>query len=103
MCTITTHSHHQDLDAGLNFEVTDKRPSGLLLLLLLLQIHSYLLYLLYILYSSAQCLVDGRDMFDSVFEALQSAQKQVFITGWWVCPELMIQRPSQVGQEHGQW
>jgi len=45
---------------------------------------------------TAQCnwFVDGEGYFSSVCDALLSAKKEVYITGWWVSPELYLKRPA---------
>lgn len=37
--------------------------------------------------------VDGEQYFSDVAEALQSAEEQIFITDWWLTPELFLKRP----------
>ena len=39
--------------------------------------------------------VDGIDYFNEVCENLLTAQREVFITDWWLSPELFLKRPSK--------
>ena len=43
--------------------------------------------------------MDGADYFNDVFEDLAKAEEQVFITDWWLCPEMFLKRPSTVYPE----
>ncbi|GAQ88090.1 Phospholipase D zeta [Klebsormidium nitens] len=49
--------------------------------------------------SEAQWLVDGRAAFEAVANALESAKNEIYITGWWLCPDLFLRRPFA---SHGQ-
>lgn len=42
--------------------------------------------------------IDGMECFKNIGSALQAAESQIFITGWWVSPELYLQR-NAVEQE----
>ena len=37
--------------------------------------------------------VDGEDYFESVAHALESAQEEIFMCGWWISPEFHLIRP----------
>ncbi|RKP19740.1 phospholipase D/nuclease [Rozella allomycis CSF55] len=43
--------------------------------------------------------IDGQDTFKSIYEAINNAQRQIFIHGWWVSPELYLLRPSHLYPE----
>ncbi|SCU86048.1 LADA_0D11914g1_1 [Lachancea dasiensis] len=45
-------------------------------------------------------LVDGRDYFWALSEALSMAQDVIFIHDWWLSPELYMRRPVKGNQEH---
>ncbi|CAH0477140.1 unnamed protein product [Peronospora belbahrii] len=45
--------------------------------------------------SFAQWYVDGSDAYTAMFHALQSAKKEIFIAGWWVCPTIHLLRPAE--------
>ncbi|KAL9984962.1 hypothetical protein ACROYT_G007309 [Oculina patagonica] len=49
--------------------------------------------------SYAQWFVDGESYFDGVADALESAEEEILITGWWVSPELYLRRPITAGHE----
>lgn len=38
--------------------------------------------------------VDGEEYFSEVLSSLQQAQREVFISDWWLSPELFLKRPS---------
>lgn len=42
--------------------------------------------------------VDGEDYFHDVCDALLSAQSEVFITDWWLSPELFLKRPVSLNR-----
>lgn len=44
-------------------------------------------------YNTVQYFVDGEQYFRALYEALHLAEKQVFITDWWLTPEYYLQRP----------
>lgn len=37
--------------------------------------------------------VDGKDYFETVYEALKAARRTVFVTDWWISPKLYLKRP----------
>ena len=37
--------------------------------------------------------VDGKDYFNDLFEKLMGAKKSIFITDWWMSPEVWLRRP----------
>ena len=41
----------------------------------------------------AHWFVDGQDYFNDLFEKLMSAKKTIFITDWWMSPEVWLKRP----------
>ncbi|KAJ4956562.1 hypothetical protein NE237_013345 [Protea cynaroides] len=43
--------------------------------------------------SQAQWFVDGQAAFEAIASAIEEAKSEIFITGWWVCPELYLRRP----------
>ncbi|KAK4425907.1 Phospholipase D zeta 1 [Sesamum alatum] len=43
--------------------------------------------------SQAQWFVDGRAAFRAIALAIEEAKSEIFICGWWLCPELYLQRP----------
>ncbi|XP_048497428.1 phospholipase D zeta 1 [Beta vulgaris subsp. vulgaris] len=43
--------------------------------------------------SKAQWFVDGRAAFEAISLAIENAKSEIFICGWWVCPELYLRRP----------
>ena len=43
--------------------------------------------------SEAQWFVDGKAAFEAIAMAIESAQSEIFLTGWWMCPELYLRRP----------
>ncbi|XP_042519639.1 phospholipase D zeta 1-like isoform X2 [Macadamia integrifolia] len=43
--------------------------------------------------SQAQWFVDGQAAFDAIASAIEEAKSEIFITGWWLCPELYLRRP----------
>ncbi|XP_021682219.2 phospholipase D zeta 1 isoform X2 [Hevea brasiliensis] len=45
--------------------------------------------------SQAQWFVDGQVAFESIAFAIENAKSEIFITGWWLCPELYLRRPFQ--------
>ncbi|KAF8394606.1 hypothetical protein HHK36_020820 [Tetracentron sinense] len=48
--------------------------------------------------SQAQWFVDGRAAFKAIASSIKEAKSEIFIAGWWLCPELYLQRPFQ---DHG--
>ncbi|OVA12917.1 Phospholipase D/Transphosphatidylase [Macleaya cordata] len=43
--------------------------------------------------SQAQWFVDGQAAFQAIASAIEEAKSEIFITGWWLCPELYLRRP----------
>ncbi|KAJ6722134.1 PHOSPHOLIPASE [Salix viminalis] len=43
--------------------------------------------------SQAQWFVDGRAAFDAIASSIEDAKSEIFICGWWLCPELYLRRP----------
>ncbi|XP_009146061.1 phospholipase D zeta 1 isoform X2 [Brassica rapa] len=43
--------------------------------------------------SQAQWFVDGGAAFAAMAAAIENAKSEIFICGWWVCPELYLRRP----------
>jgi phospholipase D1/2 len=41
-----------------------------------------------------ESIIDGSNYFQKLFECLNKAKKEIFITDWWLQPELMLIRPS---------
>lgn len=44
--------------------------------------------------------VDGRDYFWAVSVALEQAKESIYITDWWLSPELFLRRPPYYAQEY---
>ncbi|GMH29311.1 hypothetical protein Nepgr_031154 [Nepenthes gracilis] len=45
--------------------------------------------------SQVQWFVDGRAAFEAIALAIENAKSEIFMCGWWVCPELYLRRPFQ--------
>ncbi|KAJ6434536.1 hypothetical protein OIU84_018117 [Salix udensis] len=45
--------------------------------------------------SQVQWFVDGHAAFEAIASAIENAKSEIFITGWWLCPELYLRRPFQ--------
>ncbi|KAI3459247.1 hypothetical protein Pfo_015910 [Paulownia fortunei] len=43
--------------------------------------------------SQAQWFVDGCAAFEAIAWAIEEAKSEIFICGWWLCPELYLRRP----------
>ncbi|BBH06514.1 phospholipase D P1 [Prunus dulcis] len=43
--------------------------------------------------SQAQWFVDGQAAFEAIASSVEAAKSEIFITGWWLCPELYLRRP----------
>ncbi|KZV19469.1 phospholipase D p1 [Dorcoceras hygrometricum] len=43
--------------------------------------------------SQAQWLIDGKAAFEAIASSLEKASSEIYITGWWLCPELYLRRP----------
>ncbi|KAM0923435.1 hypothetical protein ACQ4PT_005533 [Festuca glaucescens] len=45
--------------------------------------------------SSVQWFIDGKSAFDAIASSIEQAKSEIFITDWWLCPELYLRRPFQ--------
>lgn len=45
--------------------------------------------------SEVQWFIDGDAAFEAVASAIEDAKSEIFITGWWLCPELYLRRPFE--------
>eukprot|EP00268_Persea_americana_P049344 TRINITY_DN5288_c0_g1_i2.p1 TRINITY_DN5288_c0_g1~~TRINITY_DN5288_c0_g1_i2.p1 ORF type:complete len:1115 (-),score=199.02 TRINITY_DN5288_c0_g1_i2:178-3522(-) len=43
--------------------------------------------------SQAQWFVDGKAAFEAIALSIEEAKSEIFITDWWLCPELYLRRP----------
>ncbi|PWA53084.1 phospholipase D P2 [Artemisia annua] len=43
--------------------------------------------------SQAQWFVDGEVGFEAIALAIANAKSEIYVTGWWLCPELYLKRP----------
>ncbi|KAF2313845.1 hypothetical protein GH714_018258 [Hevea brasiliensis] len=43
--------------------------------------------------SQAQWFIDGRAAFSAIASSIEDAKSEIFICGWWLCPELYLRRP----------
>ncbi|XP_042054133.1 phospholipase D zeta 1-like [Salvia splendens] len=43
--------------------------------------------------SLAQWFIDGKAAFESIASSIERARSEIYITGWWLCPELYLRRP----------
>lgn len=43
--------------------------------------------------SQAQWFIDGKAAFEAIAASIDNAKSEVYITGWWLCPELYLKRP----------
>ncbi|GAV58550.1 PLDc domain-containing protein/PLDc_2 domain-containing protein, partial [Cephalotus follicularis] len=43
--------------------------------------------------SQAQWFIDGQAAFEAIASSIEGARSEIFITGWWLCPELYLRRP----------
>lgn len=43
--------------------------------------------------SQAQWFIDGQAAFEAIAASIENAKSEIFICGWWVCPELYLRRP----------
>ncbi|XP_058077634.1 phospholipase D zeta 1-like isoform X3 [Magnolia sinica] len=50
--------------------------------------------------SQAQWFVDGKAAFEAIASSIEEAKSEIFITDWWLCPELYLRRPFH---DHGQY
>lgn len=47
-------------------------------------------------FCNAKFFIDGEDYFTTLFEQLLNAKESVFITDWWLSPEMFLRRPIKV-------
>ena len=47
----------------------------------------------------AKFFVDGEDYFKEIYKELQNAEREVFITDWWLSPELYLKRPVNIDDD----
>ncbi|KAI3448533.1 hypothetical protein Pfo_005198 [Paulownia fortunei] len=45
--------------------------------------------------SLAQWFIDGKAAFEAIALSIESAKSEIYMTGWWLCPELYLRRPFQ--------
>ncbi|OMP03351.1 Phospholipase D/Transphosphatidylase [Corchorus capsularis] len=45
--------------------------------------------------SRAQWFIDGKSAFEAIASSIEKANSEIFITGWWLCPELYMRRPFE--------
>ncbi|CAM0881074.1 unnamed protein product [Alopecurus aequalis] len=45
--------------------------------------------------STVQWFIDGQSAFDAIASSIEQAKSEIFITDWWLCPELYLRRPFQ--------
>ncbi|KAK3036777.1 hypothetical protein RJ639_029742 [Escallonia herrerae] len=43
--------------------------------------------------SHAQWFIDGNAAFEAIASSIENAKSEIYITGWWLCPELYLRRP----------
>ncbi|XP_031103467.1 phospholipase D zeta 1-like isoform X1 [Ipomoea triloba] len=43
--------------------------------------------------SHVQWFIDGKAAFGAIASSIESAKSEIYITGWWLCPELYLRRP----------
>ncbi|CAK9166850.1 unnamed protein product [Ilex paraguariensis] len=43
--------------------------------------------------SQAQWFIDGKAAFEAIASSIESAKSEIYITGWWLCPEVYLRRP----------
>eukprot|EP00250_Pteridium_aquilinum_P013724 c21534_g1_i1 orf=388-3765(+) len=43
--------------------------------------------------SEAQWFIDGKAAFNAIASGIEHAKSEIFITGWWLCPDLYMRRP----------
>lgn len=45
--------------------------------------------------SRAKWFVDGKDYYEEAYNVLLAAKKEIFIAGWWICPNIYLLRPPE--------
>ncbi|KAL7126517.1 hypothetical protein ABFS83_14G193200 [Erythranthe nasuta] len=45
--------------------------------------------------SQAQWFIDGDAAFEAIASSIENAKSEIYMTGWWLCPELYLRRPFQ--------
>ncbi|KAL5538484.1 hypothetical protein UlMin_044638 [Ulmus minor] len=43
--------------------------------------------------SQAQWFIDGQAAFEAIASSIEDAKSEIFICGWWICPEMYLRRP----------
>jgi phospholipase D1/2 len=43
--------------------------------------------------TAAQWFIDGKAAFEAIAVAIDDAKSEIFLAGWWVCPDLYLRRP----------
>ncbi|XP_051144137.1 phospholipase D zeta 1-like [Andrographis paniculata] len=43
--------------------------------------------------SEAQWFIDGKAAFEAIALSIENAKSEIYMTGWWLCPELYLRRP----------
>ncbi|XAR48677.1 Phospholipase D [Bertholletia excelsa] len=46
--------------------------------------------------SWAQWFIDGRAAFEAIALAMEEAKSEIYVCGWWLCPELYLRRPFHI-------
>ncbi|XP_073104639.1 phospholipase D zeta 1 isoform X2 [Elaeis guineensis] len=46
--------------------------------------------------SQVQWFIDGQAAFEAIASSIEEAKSEIFITDWWLCPELYLRRPFSV-------
>ncbi|KAG1371287.1 Phospholipase D zeta 2 [Cocos nucifera] len=46
--------------------------------------------------SRVQWFIDGQAAFEAIASSIEEAKSEIFITDWWLCPELYLRRPFSV-------
>lgn len=44
--------------------------------------------------SFAKWYIDGEDAYKAIYDGLRAANREIFIHGWWVCPDIHLLRPA---------
>ncbi|KAI7865707.1 hypothetical protein BDF14DRAFT_1729766 [Spinellus fusiger] len=50
-------------------------------------------------HAKAKWFVDGEDHFNAVAEAILAAKKEIYISDWWLSPELYLRRPPELNHD----